>query len=331
MSSSNETAALPDAATASFARRGAEVALRFAFVAAIAGLLARGVRWNDLWVELRGVRPSLLVAVVALNGCLMTIKAVRLRLLLTPHETTVAACFSALLRTSAINNVAPLRAGDVARLWMLERSAGVTKGAALAVSAVEHLVEIAALALVTLAAALAAPTQRWAVLAAPVVLVVAVLAATLLALLTRASRSAKGPIDLTTRVGRLVASLASFRERIHGGAATLRSPTLLAQTVGLSVVAWLCEATMVIVCARALGMTIPPALAIILLLGINLALTVPSTPAGTGPFEGAAVVVLTLAGWAKPEALAFALVYHLIQVVPVTVSGLAVAAGTRTT
>jgi uncharacterized membrane protein YbhN (UPF0104 family) len=50
----------------------------------------------------------------------------------------------------------------------------------------------------------------------------------------------------------------------------------------------------------------------------------PAAPASAGPFEGATVVVLTLAGIAKGPALAFGLVYHAIQVVPVTIAGLAV-------
>ena len=39
-------------------------------------------------------------------------------------------CLLAKVTASAINNVAPLRSGDVARLWMLERRAGIPKAAA---------------------------------------------------------------------------------------------------------------------------------------------------------------------------------------------------------
>ncbi len=57
------------------------------------------------------------------------------------------------------------------------------------------------------------------------------------------------------------------------------------------------------------------------MLAINVAMAVPSSPAGAGAFEGAVVVVLTLAGIGKSPAVAFALLYHLVQVVPVTVAG----------
>jgi uncharacterized membrane protein YbhN (UPF0104 family) len=92
----------------------------------------------------------------------------------------------------------------------------------------------------------------------------------------------------------------------------------------LSLLAWLCEATMILTCARSLGLALPFPLAVIVLFGINLALTLPSTPASAGPFEGATVAVLLFAGIAKAPAVAFAFFYHAIQVVPVTVAGAAV-------
>jgi uncharacterized membrane protein YbhN (UPF0104 family) len=96
--------------------------------------------------------------------------------------------------------------------------------------------------------------------------------------------------------------------------------------MALSVLAWVCEFVMIALCSRSLGEPIGPTLALVLLLGINLAIAVPSAPASAGPFESATVVVLTLAGFAKGPALAFALVYHAVQVVPVTIAGLAVVA-----
>jgi glycosyltransferase 2 family protein len=81
---------------------------------------------------------------------------------------------------------------------------------------------------------------------------------------------------------------------------------------------------MILVCARSMELTLSFPLAVIVLFGINLALTLPSTPASAGPFEGATVAVLLFAGIAKAPAVGFAFFYHAIQVVPVTVVGAAV-------
>src|SRR5579871_1102864 len=82
--------------------------------------VARGVAWTQVGKILQGANLALLLAVVALNACMMTLKAVRLQLLLT-STASLKACFLAKLTASAINNVVPFRGGDVARLWMLER------------------------------------------------------------------------------------------------------------------------------------------------------------------------------------------------------------------
>jgi len=57
------------------------------------------------------------------------------------------------------------------------------------------------------------------------------------------------------------------------------------------------------------------------LLSINLALLLPSTPGHFGILEAGAVVALTTAGVAAEPALAFALVYHAVHLVPGTVLG----------
>jgi uncharacterized protein (TIRG00374 family) len=296
-------------------------------LAAIA-LLTRGVRWSDVRLCLRDARPALLVAVVGLNALMMAAKAARLRVLLFPGDATLGACFRALLTSSALNNVLPLRGGDVARLWMLERSANVTKTAAIAASVLERLFDIGALALLAVGASLCLPSQRWALFAAPVVLAGTVC---LLVALRKVGRSL-GPLNLADRPAHSGwrAKLSQISFRLAHGTAILNRSSLVATAVGLSLAAWAVETTMVITCGKALGLSISTPLAVITLLGINLALALPSTPSNAGPFEASAVAVLTLASLAKPTAVAFALVYHVVQVVPVTLLGFGVLALERT-
>ena len=82
---------------------------------------------------------------------------------------------------------------------------------------------------------------------------------------------------------------------------------------------------MVMVCASSIHLAISPALAAVVLLGINLAVALPSMPAGVGSFESGAVLVLVLSGMSKEVGVAVALLYHVVQVVPVTLTGLVVA------
>ena len=143
--------------------------VRLGTLAAALAFLVRGMAWSQIGSTLRGARLPLLAATVGLNGLLMLAKSVRLRLLL-KRQASLQICFLANLLSSAINNITPLRGGDVARLWMLERHAQVTKSIAVMVALAERLFEILTLAALATVAAWLTPAQRWAAVASPLLL-----------------------------------------------------------------------------------------------------------------------------------------------------------------
>jgi uncharacterized protein (TIRG00374 family) len=297
--------------------------LRGLILSAALVFVAWGVRWHDMSDALRRAGFALPAVVVALNACMMSLRALRLRILLR-GDLSFASSFVALLTSSAINNLTPFRGGNVARLWMLERAAGVTKSAAVALTLVENLLEVTVLAAIGFVASCFVIGQRWATLATPVVLSAAIAVLILLRLTTR--RAADAATTARPRIGSpgWVEKGRQLLVRLEPGLRALSKPGVAAQALLLSLLAWICEATMILLCARSLGLQIPLPLATVVLLGINLALALPSTPASAGPFEGAAVAVLMLAGFAKAPAFAFAIFYHAIQVIPVTLVGVTV-------
>ena len=323
--------------------------------AAALSLALRGVAWPSVTETLRGARVAPLLALVAVNGLMMTVKGARLRWLL-GRAASLRCCLLAKLTASAMNSVVPFRGGDLARLWMLQRHAGISKTVAAAVAVVESLFEVAALASVALIGARLSH-QRWAALASSVLVAVAA------GLIALARRLARRPPGVTTggclpgvttggclpgvttggrlpgvttggclpgvttggRLRRLCVTtggrLRWLCARVQPGFGPLREPGVLARVLAASLTSWVLEILMLVLCARALHLPIGAGLAAVVLLAINVALAVPTAPPGAGAFEGAVVVVLTLAGVGKPAAVAFALLYHLIQVVPVVVAG----------
>jgi uncharacterized protein (TIRG00374 family) len=292
------------------------LALRGLVLAGALVFLVRGVNWHDIAGAVKGAGIVLPSIVVAMNACMMSLRALRLRLLL-ERRLSFTAAFGTLLTSSALNNLTPFRGGQVARLWMIERATGTTKSAALAITLVENLVEVAILALLGFAAAWLVEGQSWAVVAAPVAFFGTAL---VLGLLVASARGARERQNLPSRRG-WFGKLRQLRVRAEPGFRSLSQPGTAWRVALLSLLAWVCEAMMILVCARSLGLALSFPLAVIVLFGINLALTLPSTPASAGPFEGATVAVLLFAGIAKAPAVAFAFFYHAIQVVPVTVAG----------
>jgi uncharacterized protein (TIRG00374 family) len=300
-------------------RRVLSIVARVGIAAAAVAFLARGVAWPEVRGSLRDANLALLVAVVVVNAGMLAVKAMRLDLLLGGRP-SFRTCLLAKVTASAINNVAPLRSGDVARLWMLERRAGIPKAASAAVALVEMLLELAALAAIGMAGAIALPNERWASALAPVLFAGAMVA---LFLLRRAGRTAfqSASEEPALSDGSVRGRLRGLWLRMAPGVQALGSSRSAGFAVALSFVAWGLEALMILLCARALHVPIQTPLALLVLLGINVALVLPSLPAGAGAFEAAVALVLMLGGVAKGPAIAFAIVYHLVQVVPVTAAG----------
>jgi uncharacterized protein (TIRG00374 family) len=298
-------------------------ALRGLTLAAALVFLVRGVRWHDMSDTLRRAGFLLPSSVVAMNACMMSLRALRLRILL-ERKLSLASSFMALLTSSAINNITPFRGGNVARLWMLERASGVSKSAAIAITIVENLIEASVLAAMGFAASFFVAGQGWATIATPAVLALAIALLVLLRFTGgRAVDATCAAYNPTIRAG--------WRQRLHQfllrtapGLRALCQPGVPTHALLLSLMAWTCETAMIVLAARAMGLQVSFPLAIVVLLGINLAMALPSTPASAGPFEGAIVAVLMFAGVGKGPALAFALFYHALQVIPVTLAGVAV-------
>ncbi|HSY41250.1 MAG TPA: flippase-like domain-containing protein, partial [Polyangia bacterium] len=128
---------------------------------AAVAFVAHHLSWREVWDVLRRARVALLVAVVAINGLMLTVRAARLQVLLSPARASLGSLVRAVVASSALNNVFPLRAGDVARLYMLESCAGIEKSAAMAIAVVEKLLEVVVLAALALCATCFVPSQSW--------------------------------------------------------------------------------------------------------------------------------------------------------------------------
>jgi uncharacterized protein (TIRG00374 family) len=114
----------------------------------------------------------------------------------------------------------------------------------------------------------------------------------------------------------------SWIVRFVAGLHVLRSPRRAFVALGVLVVAWLVDLAMVELVLYAVDATVSPAAALVVLLTINLAILAPTTPAQLGVHEAGALVGLSLVHVPAGPAVAFALVYHALQIFPLIAIGL---------
>jgi len=291
------------------------------------------VSWAEVQVHLRRANPWLTLVAVAVGTCMFPLRARRWRPILDPIAPNLP--FQPLWRATAIgmmaNNVLPARAGELVRAFMLSRFTPVPFSASFASLVVDRAFDaVIVLALMVLAMfdprfpsnVLVAGRPAYHYAGSGVVIVV-VLALALYAIVSFPDRL----IRLYEMFARRVAPRFEDRGRIMlrsfaDGLGVLKHPSRFASVVWWALLHWLVQALAFYIMFRAIGITAPFTAALFVQGLIVIGVALPSTPGFFGPFEAAAVASLTLYGVSSSLAVAWAVIYHVLALIPITLFGL---------
>jgi hypothetical protein len=288
------------------------LAIRILAIAAIAAGLwwfVRTMDFDKLGAALRHARPWPLVLTAVLNFVCLWGKAACWRIMLAPrHQVSTLRLFRYTIATFTASAIAPARAGEVLRVWLLKRRDGVPAADSAAVAVAEKLLDIITMLI------LVAPVP-WLLPDLPswVARGIAISAASAIALF----------FVLVIAIGRVDPTKPpTLVRRFLTGMHVLRSPRRLLGALGALFLVWAADLAMVMAVLYALDVHLPIAAGLLILFALNLAIAVPSMPAQVGALEAGAVAALLLLHVDREVALAFALLYHALQVIPLIAAGL---------
>ena len=318
-------AAAPEAPPAPSARRRRGRILRWAGIHALLVILLWAfydVRWRSLGHAIAGAQMGWLALAAALNLGVVLFQSARWLALLRPlsRAATLAEAFKATLVGFAVSTVVPARAGELARVEWVGRVTGLSRvsvvGSVLLDQLVNAAVLLAGLALLPLIGAV----PLWLRPSGYFALALFIIGASIVFMLKPASA-----VPLPEGGGRSrlpLKAVANFLARVRHGLLASRNPRALAWSLGASVVAWGLEINVTSVSMKAVGLHLPLIASILVLIAVNLALAFPAAPPGNvGTLELGATLALLEFGVPKEQALAFAVCYHLLQVVPIGIIG----------
>jgi uncharacterized membrane protein YbhN (UPF0104 family) len=297
-------------------------------------LLSR-VPLDRLAAALSQLRPSFVLAALGAVAVAYALRCQRWAMMLRclGAQVSFADAATPLMSCVALNNVLPLRAGDVVRIVAFRRLTKVGPSMQLGSLVLERLLDVATLmAILGAVLALSRVTSLQPALRAGLELTAgATLAAVALFL------AAPGPIRMLvraaeTRLPRLRAPGESLL-RLSEAITALSRPAQLARLAGVSLAAWLCEGAAYVAIARSLGVdhSLPAGLTA---LGLGtLATSIPSSPGYVGTFHYFAALALSQFGAAPALAAAYAIVIHALLWLSTTTAGFALmlAMGVRPT
>jgi hypothetical protein len=287
----------------------------------------------DVWAVIANSNWALFAASTIAATAIFPVRARKWRTILEPVAGRLP--FGPLWRATAIgmmvNNLVPARAGELARAFALTRAVpAVPFPASLASLAVDRVFDAIVLLLLMFSALLDPvfpPDVRIAGQSVPMlarggILAVVVLLAGLYACIVAP--------QLFERLLRAIvrAVLPRFEERAAsmfrafvGGLGAMRDARRFAAVFGWTVVHWLLHAFALWLGFRAVGITAPFSAALFLQGVLAFAVALPSSPGFFGVFEWAATVGLAVYGVSHTLAVSWALGYHILSFIPITVIG----------
>ena len=292
---------------------------------AISAALLVWLFWN---VDLRAVGARLadtrwgwLTVSVALNLASLWARAVRWRYLF-PQRARPTHLFNAVMIGYMGNNLLPLRAGEVLRVYVVTRR-GQRFWTTVTTLVVERALDGLAVGIVLAFVFFQIPTPRevaWAsevfvalVLAMMVVLVAIAAAPLPCRILIR---------SLTYRWPGIERRLLVVFDTMSDGLQGMRRPSQLLPTALWSVAIWVVIVLSVWTGFRAASLELPMTAALCVIAFIGLGVSLPSSPGFIGVIQAATVLALSFFGVGKADALGFSLLLHAAQFLPVTLWGL---------
>jgi glycosyltransferase 2 family protein len=220
------------------------------------------------------------------------------------------------------NLVLPARLGEPVRAYLLARRERLSLARVLGSVLLERVIDLATLAFAAVAAAIIAGAPPWLVRGMIIVALLGVAVAGILV----ASGIERAVAILARVLGRRAARIRLVLEqatRFGEGAGGTSGIATLAIAVGISGATWMFVAATYWLLSRSLGMDLSLSGSLLVAAVTTLGTAIPSAPAHIGTFEVAAVVAATSLGVPPEQALALALLAHVITTLPFALAGAA--------
>lgn len=268
------------------------------------GVVIQAVNGNVLREVLGSVKVAWLVPVLLINGVVIISKAYRWQLLVKPLSHISLTQITHILTIGFMaNNVLPARLGDAIRIHLLHRKTDLGPAASTGGLIADRILEGLSFLLLAALLFLLGNVPHWMLYGLGVTLLVV--------------------------AGVYGASVFYSRSRMrHGvfiklqeGLAPLHNRRVFILGFCTSLVSWSLQLLMIHMTQLAFGVHLPFWGTLMVLVAVNLAVIVPSTPAHLGTFELACVLAYTFLGVDKNVGLLIGATYHLVQVLPVTLIG----------
>jgi len=306
--------------------------LGFALSMVLLYLALRGLQLNLVWLALRRANYAWLVPGIVVYFIGLGIRAWRWHYLLRPIKSISTARLFPITAIGYMgNNIYPVRAGELLRVYLLRRMEAIPISASLATILMERafdglvmlgfvFLNLSELEGMTASSGMVGSIRSVAVIGA-VAFLLATLAFLLMAFFPALTLRVVASLSRVLPSG-AAGKVSGFFERFLQGLAFMRSPIDILMVLLTSIVIWLLETGKYWFVMHAFQFRVS-FFALMLMNGVvNLATTIPSAPGYLGTFDAPGIAVLQAYGVPANTAAGYTLVLHAALWLPVTLLGL---------
>ena len=297
----------------------------------------RQASWSEVRASVEAASWAWIIPSLALTYLTLLVRAIRWRyLFLEPERVSVWESAKAINVGLLFGNLLPSRAGEVPRIFALGARTGVSKVETGGTIVVERAFDLLTVAIAALLLWPVLPSDAWvqALVGICAVVVACLVVGSVVLWILRGRAAALSEAGLRRLPFITDQRAASFTTSFARGVRVVADPRRFIVVLSLSVLVWIVTTASVYALFPALDLPLSWASAWLVVVATSLALTVPATSAGLGVYEAAVQASLVAFGVPASEALAFALVLHAINIVPISITGAVAAwstlAGART-
>jgi hypothetical protein len=277
-------------------------------------LAFRGLHWAEVGSALRHANYLLLLPAAITTFLGLYFRAIRWRVLFHPRtHLRVGNLLGTMNIGYSVNNLLPLRVGELVRAYLIGEAERVSAVHALSTIVVERVLDVLMVVLMLILLLPFIDMPAWAATPALVAGVVFLVLAVLLATLSLARRWAL-TVDGCARMlpARYRTRLREAAEAVMEGFGVLSNPAVLARSVGWSFVSWLFSVLTMFIVLQAFDLGVGFDAALFVVATTSLAMLVPASPGYIGTFE-----LVTIKGLenvfdvSRSAAASYALVQHV--------------------
>lgn len=235
-------------------------------------------------------------------------------------------CSAPFLGSIALNNVLPLRIGDIVRAFVFPSALGISKTTGTSSLLMERLIDLMTLLLCLAIGVMAIPETQLPAWLTKTAITLALAGGSVLMLGFFFSGTVSRMFDnlaqarthqSNDRLRRLLASMSGLFKDIEA----MSRARILITVIGLSMLIWIGESGLFYFILLGFGLDASPAVAVVVMAIATLSTLVPSSPGYVGPFHLAAFTAITLIGGTSAQAGSYAVLSHLALWLPTTIAG----------